>query len=42
MGSLHVSIPEPNLNDAKIVEVIQAEFQKIGEQDETTTNSHKD
>jgi hypothetical protein len=32
MGSLHVSIPEPNPGDAKIVEVIQAQFQKIGEQ----------
>jgi len=42
MGSLHVSIPEPDLNEAKIVEVIQAEFQKIGEQDEITTNGHKD
>ncbi|AQK60003.1 Sec14p-like phosphatidylinositol transfer family protein [Zea mays] len=41
MGSLHVSIPEPDPDDAKIVEVIQAEFQKIGEQDEST-NSHKD
>ncbi|PAN04579.1 hypothetical protein PAHAL_1G076800 [Panicum hallii] len=41
MGSLHVSIPEPDLNDAKIVEVIQAEFQKIGEQD-GSTNGHKD
>ena len=35
MGSLHVSIPEPDPDDAKIVEVIQAEFQKIGEQDES-------
>ncbi|PWZ20067.1 SEC14-like protein 5 [Zea mays] len=41
MGSLHVSIPEPDPEDAKIVEVIQAEFQKIGEQDESTTG-HKD
>lgn len=41
MGSLHVSIPEPDPDDAKIVEVIQAEFQKIGEQDEST-NGHKD
>ncbi|KAG8070389.1 hypothetical protein GUJ93_ZPchr0006g45882 [Zizania palustris] len=30
MGSLHVSIPEPDPDDTKIVEVIQAEFQKIG------------
>jgi len=41
MGSLHVSIPEPDPDDAKIVEVIQAEFQKIGEQDESP-NGNKD
>ncbi|XP_066316253.1 phosphatidylinositol/phosphatidylcholine transfer protein SFH1-like [Miscanthus floridulus] len=41
MASLHVSIPEPDLDDAKIVEVIQAEFQKIGEQDESP-NGNKD
>ncbi|CAN6243475.1 unnamed protein product [Urochloa humidicola] len=41
MGSLHVSIPEPDPNDAKIVEVIQAEFQKMGEQD-GSVNGHKE
>ncbi|BAF08133.1 phosphatidylinositol/phosphatidylcholine transfer protein SFH2 isoform X1 [Oryza sativa Japonica Group] len=40
MGSLHVSIPEPDPDDAKIVEVIQAEFQKIGEQN-GSANGHK-
>jgi hypothetical protein len=35
MGSLHVSIPEPNPGDVKIVEAIQAQFQKIGEQNES-------
>ncbi|KAJ1278401.1 hypothetical protein BS78_04G076800 [Paspalum vaginatum] len=41
MGSLHVSIPEPDPNDAKIVEAIQAEFQKMGDQD-PPANSHKE
>ncbi|KAL6859017.1 hypothetical protein ACP4OV_018019 [Aristida adscensionis] len=41
MGSLHVSIPDADPGDAKIVEVIQAEFQKISEQSEPT-NGHKD
>lgn len=40
MGSLHVSIPEPDPDDAKIVEVIQAQFQKIGEQN-GSSNGHK-
>ncbi|KAK3152428.1 hypothetical protein QOZ80_2BG0158770 [Eleusine coracana subsp. coracana] len=40
MGSLHVSIPEPDPDDAKIVEVIQAQFQKIGLQN-GSTNGHK-
>ncbi|CAL4889353.1 unnamed protein product [Urochloa decumbens] len=41
MGSLHVSIPEPDPNDAKIVEVIEAEFQKMGEQD-GSANGHNE
>ncbi|GJM90535.1 hypothetical protein PR202_ga06822 [Eleusine coracana subsp. coracana] len=40
MGSLHVSIPEPDPDDAKIVEVIQAQFKKIGLQN-GSTNGHK-
>jgi hypothetical protein len=31
-GSLHVNIPEQDPEDAKIVEVIEAEFHKLGEQ----------
>ncbi|PNT75658.1 hypothetical protein BRADI_1g36420v3 [Brachypodium distachyon] len=31
-GSLHVDIPDQDLEDAKIVEVIKAEFHKLGEQ----------
>jgi hypothetical protein len=40
MGSLHVSIPEPDPDDAKIVEVIEAEFHKMGGQN-GSTNGHK-
>lgn len=40
MGSLHVSIPEPDPDDAKIVEVIQAEFHKMEEQN-GSANGHK-
>jgi hypothetical protein len=37
---LHVSIPEPDPDDAKIVEVIEAEFHKMGGQN-GSTNGHK-
>ena len=41
MGSLHVSIPEPNPDDAKIVEAIEAEFHKMGAGQNGSTNGHK-
>ena len=41
MGSLHVSIPEPDPDDAKIVEVIEAEFHKMGGQNGSTNGHHK-
>ncbi|XP_006657119.1 phosphatidylinositol/phosphatidylcholine transfer protein SFH2-like [Oryza brachyantha] len=41
-GSLHVNIPDQDPEDAKIVEVIEAEFQKLGEQNGSVNGDHKE
>uniref|UniRef100_A0A453SFU0 CRAL-TRIO domain-containing protein n=1 Tax=Aegilops tauschii subsp. strangulata TaxID=200361 RepID=A0A453SFU0_AEGTS len=40
-GSLHVDIPDQDPDDAMIVEVIQAEFHKLGEQNGSADGDHK-
>ncbi|TVU08128.1 hypothetical protein EJB05_41516 [Eragrostis curvula] len=40
--SLHVNIPEQDPEDAKIVEVIQAEFHKLGEQNGSANGNAKE
>uniref|UniRef100_A0A0E0LDC8 CRAL-TRIO domain-containing protein n=1 Tax=Oryza punctata TaxID=4537 RepID=A0A0E0LDC8_ORYPU len=41
-GSLHVNIPDQDPEDAKIVEVIEAEFHKLGEQNGSVNGDHKE
>jgi hypothetical protein len=41
-GSLHVNIPDQDPEDAKIVEVIEAEFHKLGEQNGSVNGEHKE
>ncbi|KAL5200604.1 hypothetical protein ABZP36_021807 [Zizania latifolia] len=41
-GSLHVDIPDQDPEDAKIVEVIEAEFHKLGEQNGSINGDHKE
>ena len=41
-GSLHVKIPEQDPEDAKIVEVIKAEFHKLGEQNGSANGVDKE
>ncbi|KAG8094751.1 hypothetical protein GUJ93_ZPchr0012g20341 [Zizania palustris] len=42
-GSLHVNIPDQDPEDAKIVEAIEAEFHKLGEQNGSSVNGdHKE
>lgn len=41
-GSLHVNIPDQDPEDAKIVEVIEAEFHKLGEQNGSVNGDPKE
>lgn len=39
-GSVHVNFPEPNPEDAKIAETIESEFQKLGQNGLSKSNSN--
>ncbi|KAL6603849.1 hypothetical protein ACP70R_044210 [Stipagrostis hirtigluma subsp. patula] len=41
-GSMHVNIPDQDPEDAKIVEVIEAEFQKLGDQNGSINGDNKE